>query len=259
MESITRISTLFVFICMKIWSYFNLRTFLAIAVSQVAAYLAIRFNIKFQVDLLLYGLCVVFPLHFSLQSAFKRRERALEYLSLFKGWCLALHYSFQISIDLPAERKQTARELLKGMQAHLIQQLENRIGGFKLMQARLDEVFSFVEANHEQISKRNVLRMVRYLGNVAEASTFLISLISHRTMAGLRFYSIFFIVILPLVQGPLLLHRLESVVPTWAIYVLLAFSSLILATLDNFQTLLEYPFDPKGMDNVKVREFELDI
>lgn len=243
---------------MKIWSYFNLRTFLAIAVSQVAAYLAIRFNIKFQVDLLLYGLCVVFPLHFSLQSAFKRRERALEYLSLFKGWCLALHYSFQISSDLPLEKKQAARELLKGIAVHLIQQLENRIAGYKLMQGKLDEVFAFMETNHEQISKRNALRIIRYLGNAAEASTFLISLISHRTVAGLRFYSIFFIVILPLVQGPLLLHRLESVMPTWAIYVLLALSSLILATLNNFQTMLEYPFDPKGMDNVKVREFELD-
>jgi hypothetical protein len=208
---------------MKIWSYFNLRTFLAVAVSQIAAYGAIRYNIKFHADLLLYGLCVVFPLHFSLQ------------------------------------KKQTARELLKGMAAHLIQQLENRTPGYKPMQAKLDEVFSFMEMHREEIPSRLVVRMVRFLGNVSEASTFLVSLISHRTMAGLRFYSIFFIVILPLVQGPLLLHRLESIVPTWAIYVALALSSLILATLNNFQTMLEYPFDPKGMDNVKVREFDLNI
>lgn len=164
-----------------------------------------------------------------------------------------------MSNDFAVEKKQAARNLVKGMEAQLINQLENKSPGYKLMQRKLDEVFSFMEMNREEIPKRTALRMVRFLADISESSAFLISLVSHRTVLGLRFYSIFFIIILPMVHAPLVLYRLDSIVPTWAIYIFLAFTSFVLVTLNNFQTMLEYPFDPKGIDNVKVREFSLDI
>jgi len=244
---------------MKILNFFNLRTFLALVISQVAAFWAIHFHVKFHLDLLLFGLCVVFPLHFSMQAAFKRRDRALEFFSLFKGASMALYYSFQIAEDLLAEKKQEARRLLKGVAAQLIDQLENRTLGYEPLQKKLNEVFSFIQSNQEEISKRNVLRTIRYLKDVTESSVYLISLVRHRTMIGLRFYSILFIIIFPLVQAPIVLYRLESIVPAWGIYIFLALTSLILVTLNNFQTSIEYPFDSKGADNIHLRDFTPDI
>jgi len=244
---------------MKVLNFFNLRTFLAIVISQVAAFLAIHFHLKVHLDLLLFGLCVVFPLHFSMQAAFKRRDKALEYFSLFKGASMALHYSFQISEDLLAEKKTEARRLLKGVAAQLIGQLENRTLGYEPVQRRLDDMFAFIENNREEISKRNVLRTIRYLKDVTESSVYLISLIRHRTMIGLRFYTILFIIIFPLVQAPIVLFRLDGIVPDWGIYIFLALTSTILVTLSNFQTLIEYPFDKKGADNIHVRDFMPDI
>ncbi len=89
---------------MKILNYFNVRTFLAITFSLLGAFLTVHFKIKLHVDLLLFGLCVVFPLHFSLQAAFKRREKALEYFAFFKARCLAVHYTLQSAKDLDAEK-----------------------------------------------------------------------------------------------------------------------------------------------------------
>ncbi|HEY5746119.1 MAG TPA: hypothetical protein VIU12_08595 [Chryseolinea sp.] len=244
---------------MKILNFFNLRTFLALVISQVAAFLAIHFQIKFHLDLLLFGLCVVFPLHFSMQAAFKRRDKALEFLSLFKGASMALHYSFQISEDLVAEKKAEARRLLKEVAAQLIHQLENRTLGYGPVQKKLNEVFSFIESNREEISKRNVLRTIRYLKDVTESSVYLISLVRHRTMIGLRFYTILFIIIFPLVQAPIVLFRLDGIVPAWGIFIFLALTSVILVTLSNFQTLIEYPFDRKGADNIHLRDFTPDI
>ena len=244
---------------MKILNYFNLRTFLALVASQVATFIAIKYHIKFHADLLLFGLCVVFPLHFSLQAAFKRREKALEYFSLFKAGSLALNYTFQMSEDLAAEKKVAIRGVLNDMSTALINQLENRVPGYKLMHQKLDEVFAFMEANREEISKRNALRMVRYMKDISESSAYLLSLVTHRTMEGLRFYSIFFIIILPLVVAPLFLFRFESIIPGWGIHLALAFVTLALVTLNNFQTLIEYPFDRKGIDNVKVREFFAEV
>lgn len=244
---------------MKVLNYFNLRTILALAISQVAAFLAIHFQIKFHLDLLLFGLCVVFPLHFSMQAAFKRRDKALEYFSLFKAGTMALHYSFQVAEDLVAEKKAEARRLLKGVTAQLIDQLENRKLPYEPLQRKLDEVFAFIENHREEISKRNVLRTVRYLKDVTESSVYLVSLVRHRTMVGLRFYTILFIIIFPLVQAPIILYRLDGIVQTWGIYVFLALTSLILVTLSNFQTLIEHPFDARGVDNIQVRDFAPDI
>jgi hypothetical protein len=244
---------------MKILNYFNLRTLLAVLISQVAAYLAIHFQIKAHFDLLLFGLCVVFPLHFSMQAAFKRRDKALEYFSLFKGAVMALHYSFQISEDLLAEKKAEARRMLKELATQFIGQLENRTLSYEPVQRKLNEIFAFIETYREEISKRNVLRTVRYLKDVTESSVYLISLVRHRTMIGLRFYTILFIIIFPLVQAPIVLFRLDGIMPAWGIHIFLALTSVILVTLSNFQTLIEYPFDSKGADNIHVRDFAPDI
>lgn len=244
---------------MKILNFFNIRTFLALAISQLAAFLAIHFQIKFHLDLLLFGLCVVFPLHFSMQAAFKRRDRALEYFSLFKAGSMALHYSFQISEDLLPEKKKEAGNLLKGMATQLTDQLINRRLGYEAFQQKLNEIFYFIQTYREEISKRNTLRMIRYMKDVTEGSVYLMSLIRHRTMFGLRFYGFFFIVIFPFFQAPIILYRLDTLAPAWAIHVFIGLTSLILVTLSNFQFLIEYPFDQKGMDNIHIRDFDLTI
>lgn len=114
---------------MKILNFFNVRTFFVLIISQFAAYLAVHFNIKFNIDLLLFGLAIVFPLHFSIQTAFKRRDRAIEYFSAFKAGAISLFYSIQIANDLPKEKKDEGREILKGMVDMLVKQLENRMAG----------------------------------------------------------------------------------------------------------------------------------
>ena len=97
-------SVYFVFIYMKILNYFNLRTFFALVASQIATFIAIKYHIKFHADLLLLDSAVVFPLRFSLQAAFKRRDKALEYFSLFKAGSLALNYTFQMCEDLAPKK-----------------------------------------------------------------------------------------------------------------------------------------------------------
>lgn len=244
---------------MKFIYYFNVRTFLALLISQVAAFLVITYQIKFSFNILLFGIAVVFPLHFSIQAAFKRRDRALEFFSLFKGGTMALHYSFQVSEDLSTEGKQEARGLLKKMTDQLFKQLENQVKGYPSFQQLLDNIFIFIEKNKENISTRNKLRMIRYMRDVVESSTYLLSLVNHRTMAGMRFYGIFFTVIFPIIQAPILLKHVESLFPYWAFYLLMALTSLILVTISNFQSMIEYPFDQKGMDNIQIQDFKLDI
>lgn len=244
---------------MKVLSYFNVRTFLAIAISQLAAYLALHYHWKLSHNILLFGLAVVFPLHFSLQAAFKRREKALEYLSSFKAGALAVHFSLQASKDLADDKKVEARTVLRNLVKALVDQLLTATPGFAIIQLKLNDVMAFAERNREAISGRNVLRIIRYMKDVTESSSYLVGLVTHRTMNGIRFYSTLFILLFPFVQAPIVMHMLGGGVPEWALYVIAAAGSLILITLDNFQKLIEYPFDPRGMDNIRLSEFDLDI
>jgi hypothetical protein len=136
--------------------------------------------------------------------------------------------------------------------------LENRSSGYKDFQAKMDEVFAFILLNKEQIGGRTVKRIVRYMMDTAESSTYLISLVTHRTVAGMRLYMTIFIFLVPFIQAPLTFYRLEEALPIWAYYVFMAITSLTLVTLSNFQVMMEYPFDPRGMDNVRMREFLLE-
>lgn len=244
---------------MNVIHYFNLRTFLALAISQVAAFIAWHYHITFNLSLMLFSLCVVFPLHFSIQAAFKRRDRALEYFSLFKAGSMALHYSFRVSEDLTEEKKQEADNLLTNIYNQLVLLLETRTKTYQSLQQNLDILFTFIENNREEISKRNVLRMIRYAKDVAESSVYLVSLVNHRTMAGLRFYGLLFIIVFPIIQAPVVLYRLENLITAWGFHAMLALSSLILITLSNFQLMIEYPFDKKGVDNIQLQDFATEI
>lgn len=243
---------------MKVLNYFNVRTFLTILLSQAAAFFCITYDLRLSHNLLLFGIIIVFPLHFSLQAAFKRREKALEYLSQFKAGTIAVHYSVVVSQNLPADKKAEFRSILKSMMATLVGTLEGHTVEYAPMQARLDEVMTFADVYKEQLSKRNVLRMIRYMKDVTESSTFLISLVRHRTMHGIRFYATLFIMLFPLIQAPIILHYFHDL-PHWMIYFGCGIGSFLLITLSNFQNLIEYPFDPRGMDNIVLRDFGLDI
>jgi hypothetical protein len=242
-----------------LFSYFNLRTFFSLAASVLATWLTLRYQLKINVDLLLFGLFLAFPLHFALQSAFKRRERALEYFSKFKGSLLAVHYSLESADEFPPEGKSQGRALLANTALTLVEKLEARRPGFQDFQRKLDELFGFILEHREQIGGRTIKRIVRYLNDTAESSTFLVSLVSHRTMIGMQFYMTAFIFLFPFIQAPLTFYRLDEILSGWSYYAFMAVTSLVLVTLSNFQVMVEYPFDPKGVDNVKMRDFLIEV
>jgi hypothetical protein len=243
---------------MKFLNFFNARTFTVLVFSEVAAFVTIHFHLRLDMNLMLFGLAIGFPLAFSIQSAFGRRDRALEYFSLVKSGAQAISHTFDISEDLPAENRAEGKETIIEMVDQLILQLEARVTDHQAFQNKADAVLAFIERNREFISNRNVIRAVRYLRDVNEGSTYLISLVRHRTMAGLRFYAILFIMVFPFIQAPMLLYRIEPIAPLWTLYVFAALSSLLLITLYNFQQMIEYPFDNKGLDNIRVRDFRMN-
>ena len=63
----------------------NFRTLIALTISIIIPYVAYKFNVNYDIDLTLISIAIIFPLVFTIRGAFRRREKALEHLSLFRA------------------------------------------------------------------------------------------------------------------------------------------------------------------------------
>jgi hypothetical protein len=191
--------------------------------------------------------------------AFKRREKALEYLALFKSGLLAIHYSFLTSPKLQSDKKAEATKLLNDVADTLIEQLKTSDGNMSTFRSETDKVIAFLERNREEINKRVLIRVVRYLKDTLDGAIYLLSLISHRTIISLRILAIFFINLFAAFHPPMVVYQLRDQMPEWVIYVFCVLGPAMLITLYNVQAQVEYPFDQKGSDDIKLDEFKLRL
>ena len=83
----------------------NYKTFIAVLISILTPILAYYYNINYSIDLTLISIAIVFPLVFTIRSSFRRREKALEHLSQFRGAIKTVEYLFLTAIGLPDEKK----------------------------------------------------------------------------------------------------------------------------------------------------------
>jgi hypothetical protein len=66
-------------------SIINYRTLITLILSLVVPFAAYQFEVVYNIDLTLMSIAIIFPLVFTIRGAFRRREKALEHLSLFRA------------------------------------------------------------------------------------------------------------------------------------------------------------------------------
>jgi len=140
-----------------------------------------------------------------------------------------------------------------------LEQLRVADGSVSKFRREIDKITQFVEQNKDAISKRVQIRIVRYIKDVLDGSLYLLSLTTHRTMLGLRLLAIIFINLFAAFHPPMLAYQLRDQMPLWVIYMASALGPILLITLYNFQAHIEYPFDQKGADDIKLNEFKLKL
>jgi hypothetical protein len=71
----------------------NYKTFIITTLSVVSTYLCYHFGFTAKFPDMLVGVAIVFPVVFSIGSAYNRRETALQRFSDFKGHAIAIYYA----------------------------------------------------------------------------------------------------------------------------------------------------------------------
>ena len=234
----------------------NIRTFQVLLICLAISFLVIQYKVKYNYDLTVLSIAIIFPLVFTIRAAFRRREKALEHLSRFKASMLIVHYCFQRSKKLTEEKKWVIRNMLVQISDSLVTKLSRHNNDQTELRANLAAAFQFIQDHKEEISTSEAMKIFRFMKDVHTTIENLIAIDTHRTPISLRAYCQVFIYFFPVIYTPALLHRLEHNSPDWVVYTLSMITGFILISLFNVQDEMEHPFDQQGLDDIRLSEFK---
>jgi hypothetical protein len=242
---------------MKRWlrSLLNLQTLAVLLVAIISCFVAIRFQIRIRHNMMLFGLIVSFPLVFSLQSAFKRRERALEYLSIFTAGLRSISEAFLQCKKLSSTNQEKIQCILSELNAGLFSYLRSGHGDPNVTLSEFGIVSTFMINYREEVGSKVMFRIGRLMNDVYNSAAFLIAVKMHRTVKGVRILSYIFVTAFPIVQATFLIEVFNGLVNDQIIYFVSIVTSLVLSTLLLLQKHLEDPFDQDGPDDIQFEVF----
>ena len=237
------------------FSIINRRTLYTLIISLAVPFIAYRYGIKHNIDLTLISIAIIFPLVFAIRGAFRRREKALEHLSLFRA-SLKTVENIISSSKLELEEINEGIELIHKSNKGLFEFLVNSKESAKIHDENMQELFEFLK------SKKSVLggtlqKAIRFLKDTIDSADNLIGIHNHRTPISLKAYCLIFIYIFPLIYTPTIINKIGVENPVWLTYFIVVLSEFILISLYNIQDQMEYPFDKEGLDDIDLDLFKL--
>lgn len=243
----------------------NYKTLIVTALSLVSTWLCMRYNIIADFPLTLVGIAIVFPVVFSIDSAYARREKALQQLADFEAHLTALHIASRdwLVIDDEAFIKKFRGNLVK-----VYDSVRDFFVGKKHdnekeadISDRVKELSKTVqELRNFDLQSGEMSRVNQYVSKILVDIENLKAIYIYRTPITLRAYSRVFIYSFPVLYGPYFVYAAQHY-SLGLEYMMPVLFSFILVSLDNIQQHLENPFDQIGEDDIKfdVEKFERAI
>jgi predicted membrane chloride channel (bestrophin family) len=206
------------------------------------------------IDLL--GIAVVFPLVFSINSAYRMREDALQAFAGLKGSTVALYYAHRDwgrDKDGAERARKLIDELLHVLLEHLREDAPDS-GDHHLN--RIFEIYSEISISIERLRKQgastqDVGRANEYLRYILVDVERMNNIARYRTPISLRAFTRIFLNLLPILFGPHFAFIDYPAFPAIG-YVVAGLYAFVLVSLDNVQDHLENPFDGIGVDDLKL-------
>ena len=233
----------------------NGKAILVAGLAVLSMLLCRHFGLSANFPLTLIATAVVFPIVFSINSAYKRREAALAAYGGVKAHGRAIFFAARdwLEHDDP-ETQERISALLGGLLTDCRALFSTPVDR---MQAEEDAVYRrfsdlslFIKSLREKgLASGEVSRCNQYLSKMFFAFESLKHIYQYRTPVTLRSYSEIFIFILPILYGPYFVEISEGY-SSGLEYLMPILFALILVGLENIQNHLENPFDQVGEDDV---------
>lgn len=244
----------------KYLSIINKRTFVALAITSIASYFTITFDFEYNFDLTMISIAIIFPLVFTIRSAFKRREKALEFLSRFRTGLITTDASIQSNSKLNRAERKEIRTYITDLSKMLVLYLGPEPLAMEKVRLAATKITNFVDQRSEVFKMGPSLKIHGFMRDVYMGLEATSGIKEHHTPTSIRAYCLIFIYLYPVIYTPSLYFRMNSGnadFEHWVLYFLALFSTFILISLFNVQEQLENPFDQQGLDDIMLSEFEI--
>lgn len=236
----------------------NYKTIIVTTLSIISTYVCYRLNLVASFPDMLVGVAIVFPVVFSIGSAYNRRENALQRLADFKGHAVAIYFATRDwttdkSSDLPQRMRDLIRDLFHVMRNMLAERKTDQWHDNEIKIYRMFSTLSTytMELRGLGVQSGEISRVSQYVSKMIIAFDNMKVIHHYRTPITLRAYSKGFIYIFPIIYGPYFAKSFDSY-SAQLVYVMPILYSFILVSLDNIQDHLENPYDNVGEDDIDI-------
>ena len=239
-------------------SIINYRTLITLALSLIVPLVAYQFKVVYNIDLTLMSIAIIFPLVFTIRGAFRRREKALEHLSLFRAGLKTIDNLIQFSPKISDADKLEGQEKINALNNALYNHLTTKDEDPTAFDIEYENFLSYIRAKNETITGGTREKIFRFLKDVLDSAYNLIAIHSHRTPISLKAYCLIFIYIFTVIYTPTIINKIGFDNPSWLTFFIVILSEFILISLYNIQDQMEHPFDDDGLDDIKLKIFSVN-
>lgn len=240
----------------------NYKTFILTGLAVASTYLCFQWGFTAKFPDMLVGVAIVFPVVFSIGSAYTRRETALQRFAEFKGHAIAIYYaSRDWSAGKDHDLSEKARQLIVDM-LHVMKEMfkSNDHKVWDKDERLIYDLFSklsnlTMEFRQHGVQSGEISRVSQYVSKMIIAFDSMRIIHRYRTPITLRAYSKIFIYSFPIIYGPYFASTFHDFSAQLE-YVMPIMYCFILVSLDNIQDQLENPFDEVGEDDIVIEAEE---
>jgi len=226
----------------------TIKTLIVAAAAVGATIYCIENEFVTEIPISLIGLAVVFPLVFTIGTAFQRRDLALKEYGAINSNLASIFFTAK---NWQLEDKGNSCDLdnLKKTIDTLFDLIKKDMKDQKSTNLRKEEIYFNFEELFKLTSKiRPDSSVVFFFANLMSSYETLNSLSEYRTPRGLKAYSNVFLAIFPILFSPYFASLSGEF---YSVGLVVAFVySLVLVMLSNIQDNLENPFDMQGLDDL---------
>lgn len=242
-------------------SFFKIVDHQTVAVALLAVvttWICIRYGIQAELPSALIGVAVIFPIVFSINAAYRRREEALKYLASAKAHAVAIAWAHRDWTGGEEELTRTGRRLVEELFDAMQSFFAGSTDGDPAALRRIYDKFSELSKSHEAlrangVPANEVSRANQYLRAVMIDFERMRNILQYRTPLALRAYSRIFLNAFPILYAPYFATLALESMPGVG-YGVAVLYSVVLVSLDNIQEALENPYGTLDEDDVDVGE-----
>ena len=219
------------------------------------------FSIKIDIDLTILSIAIIFPLVFSITSAYQRRQDSIKHYTGFRNKIIDLTNLIYSVDNIKKEEYNTLFKKLIELQddlSNILLNPEKEVESHGKYREKRKEIFGQIINLKQKFNEREKDSIIRVKNELFYEVEMLNGIRLHGTPVSLRIYCLIFIFISPFLFSSNELFISESFSSDVFSVVISLTTSFILMALYNVQEYIENPFDQKGLDDLKIYSLQVE-